>query len=232
MKTLAIITARGGSKRIPRKNIKPFYGRPIIAYSIEAAINSGAFDKVMVSTDDEEIAEISRKYGAEVPFMRSEKTSGDFATTTDVLKEVLEEYEKRGEHFDTACCLYPTAPFITAERIREAVDKFRASEADTLISVTSFSYPPQRALIMQGDRLVFKYPEHLVTRSQDLQKEYHDAGQFYVFDTDAFIRNKNLMLGNIIPLELSELEVQDIDTEVDWELAELKYKLVNDRGNS
>ena len=231
MKTLAIITARGGSKRIPHKNIKSFYGRPIIAYSIEAAVNSGAFDTVMVSTDDEQIADISRKYGAEVPFMRSDRTSGDFATTTDVLKEVIEEYDKRGEHFDTACCLYPTAPFITADRLREAVRSFRESGADTLISVTAFSYPPQRALIMQDGKLVFKYPEHLVTRSQALQKEYHDAGQFYVFDTDAFIRNGNLMLGNIIPFELSEMEVQDIDTEVDWELAELKYKLVNDKDN-
>ena len=232
MKTIAIITARGGSKRIPHKNIKSFYGRPIIAYSIEAAIDSGAFDTVMVSTDDEQIAEISRKYGAEVPFMRSEKTSGDFATTTDVLKEVLEEYEKRGEHFDTACCLYPTAPFITSQRLKEAVEKFKGADADTLISVTAFSYPPQRALIIRDDRLVFKYPEHLVTRSQDLEKEYHDVGQFYVFDTEAFIRNGNLMLGNIIPFELSELEVQDIDTEVDWELAELKYRLVNDKENS
>ena len=123
MKKLAIITARGGSKRIPRKNIKEFCGKPIIAYSVEAAVKSGVFDTVMISTDDEEIAEIGKKYGAEVPFYRSEATSNDYATTTDVLMEVIDEYEKRGEHYDMACCIYPTAPFVSADRLKEAMNK-------------------------------------------------------------------------------------------------------------
>ena len=229
MRSLAIITARGGSKRIPRKNIKSFCGKPIIAYSIEAAINSGVFDTVMVSTDDEEIASIAKEYGAEVPFMRSEKTSNDFATTTDVLMEVIDEYEKRGEHFDHACCIYPTAPFVTGKRLKEAYEKLLKSGGETLIPVVQFSYPPGRALIIEDEYLKFKYIENIVARSQDLQKEYHDAGQFYVFDTEAFKKNGNLMLGKIVPMELSELEVQDIDTEIDWELAELKYNLLKER---
>ena len=227
MKVLAIITARGGSKRIPRKNIKEFCEKPIIAYSIEAAKESGVFDAVMISTDDEEIAEIGKKYGGEVPFYRSEKTSNDFATTTDVLMEVLDEYDKRGEHFDVACCLYPTAPFITSARLKEAVEILLNSDADTLMPVVAFSYPPQRALIINDGKLQLKYPENIVARSQDLEKHYHDAGQFYVFRTDAFRKNKNLMLGNILPLVLDEMEVQDIDTEEDWKLAEVKYQIIN-----
>ncbi len=226
MKTVAIITARGGSKRIPRKNIKEFCGKPILAYSIEAALNSGVFDTVMVSTDDEEIAEIGKKYGAEVPFFRSEKTANDFATTNDVLLEVLEEYEKRGQHFDVACCIYPTAPFITAEKIKDATKLLMESDADTLIPVVSFSYPPQRAMVIENGRLVFKYPRYIDSRSQDLEKHYHDVGQFYVFRTGAFKVNKKLMLGNILPYEISEMEVQDIDTQTDWEIAEMKFRIL------
>lgn len=226
MKKIAIITARGGSKRIPRKNIKEFCGKPILAYSIEAAIESQMFDTVMVSTDDKEIAEIAIKYGAEVPFYRSEKTSNDFATTNDVLLEVLAEYEKRGERFDLGCCIYPTAPFITAERIAEAVKTLSGSEAETLIPVVSFSYPPQRAMVIENERLVFKYPQYIDSRSQDLEKHYHDVGQFYVFKTDAFCKNRKLMLGDILPYVISEKEVQDIDTQTDWEIAEIKYKIL------
>lgn len=213
MKILAIITARGGSKRIPRKNIKEFCSEPIIAYSIKAAIDSGVFDEVMISTEDEEIARISEEYGAKIPFFRSERTASDYATTTDVLMEVLDEYEKRGMHFDMACCIYPTAPFITADRLKEAVETLKESDADTLIPVVGFSYPPQRALVIEDGKLVFKYPENLVARSQDLEKHYHDAGQFYVFKTQAFKKTGNLMKGNIIPMILDEMEVQDIDTE-------------------
>ena len=226
MKTVAIITARGGSKRIPRKNIKEFCGKPILTYSIEAALKSGLFDTVMVSTDDKEIAEIGKKYGAEVPFYRSEKTANDFATTNDVLLEVLEEYEKRGQHFDVACCIYPTAPFITAEKIKDATEKLMESDADTLIPVVSFSYPPQRAMVIENGRLVFKYLQYIDSRSQDLEKHYHDVGQFYVFRTEAFKVNKKLMLGNILPYEISEMEVQDIDTQTDWEIAEMKYRIL------
>lgn len=227
MKSLAIITARGGSKRIPRKNIKEFLGKPILAYSIEAALKSGKFSEVMVSTDDEEIKEVAVKYGAKVPFLRSEKTANDFATTNDVLLEVLDEYEKRGEKFDMAACIYPTAPFITDKRLAEAFDKLSASTADILIPVVSFSYPIQRAMVERNERLVFEHPEYLDSRSQDLEKHFHDAGQFYFFKPEGFRKSGKLMVGDIIPFELSELEVQDIDNETDWKLAELKYKLIN-----
>lgn len=224
MKTLAIITARGGSKRIPRKNIKHFLGKPILAYSIEAAVMSGIFDEVMVSTEDEEIAEIAKSYGAKVPFYRSEKTAGDFATTNDVLLEVIEEYEKRGQKFDMACCIYPTAPFVTSEKIKDAMSKLEASDADTLIPVVQFSYPPQRAMVIRDELLQFKYLEYIDSRSQDLEKEYHDVGQFYCFKVEEYKQNKKLMLGKILPYVVPEMEVQDIDTESDWQIAEIKYQ--------
>ena len=224
MKRLAIITARGGSKRIPRKNIKPFLGKPILAYSIEAAVASGLFDEVMVSTEDEEIAEIAKQYGAKVPFYRSEKTAGDFATTNDVLLEVIDEYEKRGQLFDMACCIYPTAPFVTAEKIKDAMGQLERSDADTLIPVVQFSYPPQRAMVIRNGQLEFKYLEYIDSRSQDLEKEYHDVGQFYCFKVPAYKENKKLMLGSILPYVVDEMEVQDIDNESDWKIAEIKYQ--------
>lgn len=229
MRTIAIITARGGSKRIPRKNIKEFCGKPILAYSIEAALASDMFDRVMVSTDDEEIAETAKKYGAEVPFYRSEKTANDYAATSDVLLEVLEEYEKRGEQFDIGCCIYPTAPFVTGEKLKDAVEKLTDSDADSLIPVISFSYPPQRAMVIEEDKLIFKSPEYLNSRSQDLQPHYHDAGQFYVFRIKSFQRTRKIMAGNILPLVVSELEVQDIDSLTDWQIAEIKYRLMQEK---
>ena len=229
MKRLAIITARGGSKRIPRKNIKPFLGKPILAYSIEAALDSGLFDEVMVSTEDEEIAEIAKKYGAKVPFYRSEKTAGDFATTNDVLLEVLEEYKKLGKEFEEACCIYPTAPFVTSSKLKKAMEEFAASDADTLIPVVAFSYPPKRSLVIREGRLVFQYPEFMDSRSQDLEAEYHDIGQFYLFRTEAFERNKKLMIGNILPFVVDEMEVQDIDNESDWKIAEIKYQAMQNK---
>ncbi|MBR3509464.1 MAG: pseudaminic acid cytidylyltransferase [Lachnospiraceae bacterium] len=227
MKKLAIITARGGSKRIPRKNIKPFLGKPIIAYSIEAALKSGLFDEVMVSTDDQEIAEIAKNYGAKVPFFRSEATSNDYATTVDVLLEVLETYEKRGEAFDVACCLYPTAPFITAERLREGLSLLEGSDCDVVLPVVAFSYPPKRGLVIRDGHLIFEYPEYLNTRSQDIETSYHDVGQFYLFRVPNFKRNRSLMLGNVLPLQIPETEVQDIDNETDWQLAEMKFRLLH-----
>lgn len=229
MRKIAIITARGGSKRIPRKNIKEFCGKPILAYSIEAARESGLFDTVMVSTDDGEIAEIAGKYGAQVPFYRSEKTANDFATTNDVLLEVLAEYEKRGEHYEIGCCLYPTAPFVTARKLQDAMAQLLGSDADTLIPVVSFSYPPQRAMIVREGRLVFEYPQYLDSRSQDLEPHYHDVGQFYLFRTEAFQRNQKLMIGNILPYVISEMEVQDIDNQTDWEIAEMKYRVMKEQ---
>lgn len=229
MKKIAIITARGGSKRIPRKNIKEFLGKPILAYSIEAALASGEFDEVMVSTDDEEIAQIAKEYGASVPFYRSEKTSNDFATTSDVLLEVIEEYEKRGTTFDIGCCIYPTAPFVTADKLKDALTKFEASDADSLIPVVAFSYPPQRAFVIEDEKLVFKHPEYMTTRSQDLTPNYHDVGQFYLFRVPNYKKNKQFLVGNILPYEINEMEVQDIDNETDWQIAELKYQVMKNK---
>nr|MCR4695996.1 pseudaminic acid cytidylyltransferase [Lachnospiraceae bacterium] len=217
-----------GSKRIPHKNIKDFLGKPILAYSIEAAVASNEFDEVMVSTDDEEIAKIAQQYGAKVPFYRSEKTSGDFATTNDVLLEVIEEYEKRGQTFDMGVCIYPTAPFVTADKIKNAINTLENSDADTLIPVVQFSYPPKRSMVIRDGKLIFAHPEFIDSRSQDLESEYHDVGQFYCFKIEAYKKNKKLMLGNILPMVIDETEVQDIDNESDWKIAEIKYKAMLD----
>ena len=229
MKTVAIITARGGSKRIPRKNIKDFLGSPIITYSIGAALASGIFDEVMVSTDDEEIAEIARKAGAEVPFLRSRENADDFANTTDVLTEVLQQYKEAGKEFDIACCLYPTAPFVTAEKLQTAFELMSKKEADSLLPVVKFSFPPQRSVVVEGDFLHFKWPEHMFTRSQDLEPFYHDAGQFYFFRVRPFLEQKKLIMERTVPFPLPELEVQDIDTEEDWQIAEVKYQVMMQR---
>lgn len=227
-KSIAVITARGGSKRIPRKNIKEFCGKPIIQYSIEAALASGLFDEVMVSTDDEEIAEIARKSGANVPFMRSEETSNDYAGTNDVLKEVFTEYEKRGQHFDIAVCIYPTAPFITAEKLKKAVALMESEHADAVTPVVRFSFPPQRAFVIREDFLQYQFPEYAMARSQDLEPIYHDCGQFYVVKVDNVLNNVEIK--KTLPLVVSELEVQDIDNEEDWKIAEMKYKIMVSQG--
>jgi len=223
MKNIAIITARGGSKRIPKKNIKEFCGKPIIAYSIEAALKSGIFDEVMVSTDSEEIAEVARKYGAKVPFLRSEATSNDFATTRDVLMEVLETYAARGEKFDVMTCIYPTAPFVTAEKLKNGVKELMESGADWLMPVVAYSFPPQRAMVVRDGYLEYQYPEHRNTRSQDLEPIYHDCGQFYVYDAAVFTGEKEGN-GKLKPLPMPEEETQDIDTASDWVIAEIKYR--------
>lgn len=228
-KSVAIITARGGSKRIPRKNIRDFCGKPIIAYSIEAALKSEVFDIVMVSTDDEEIADIARKYGAEVPFMRSEKTASDFATTADVIKEVLARYKEMGEEFEYACCIYPTAPFITPERLREAMNLMKENNPVEVIPVVAFSFPPQRCFVINDDGYMgYKYKEFKNMRSQDLEKQYHDAGQFYVYNVDKYLELAGNISDGLMPIILSELEVQDIDNEEDWKVAEFKYKLLSE----
>lgn len=226
MKAVAIITARGGSKRIPGKNKMNFLGKPIICYSIEAALASGIFDEVMVSTDDEEIAEIARKAGAEVPFMRSEKTANDYATTDDVLMEVLEEYEKRGKTFSYMACIYPTAPFVTPQKLQEAMQILKENQAAGVMPVVRFSFPPQRGMAIRDGRLDYCYPENAAKRSQDLEPMYHDCGQFYVYDVEAFRACSGNLPDGYLPLEVSELEVQDIDNMTDWKLAELKYELM------
>lgn len=227
MKSIAIITARGGSKRIPRKNLRLFLGKPIIAYSIAAARGSGLFDEVMVSTDDDEIAEIGETLGAAVPFRRSAKASDDYATTADVLLEVVGEYRARGVAPDIACCIYPTAPFVTPQRLREANDRFASSDADCLLPVTRFGFPIWRSFRMEDDRVHYNWPEFAPKRSQDLPPAYQDAGQFYFFRPSVLEATGQLVTDNSIGFELSELEVQDIDSEEDWALAELKYRHVH-----
>lgn len=223
MSAIAIITARGGSKRIPKKNIKEFCGKPIIAYSIEAALHSEIFEEVMVSTDSEEIAQVAQTYGAKVPFMRSEATSNDYATTGDVLKEVLEEYSRRGQHFDIMSCIYPTAPFVTATKLRKGYETLIDSNADSVTPVIPFSYPPQRAFVIRKSGLIYQYPEYKLSRSQDLEPIYHDCGQFYFYRTDVFCGKKQ-GTGIVLPLIMPEEETQDIDNLSDWKLAELKYR--------
>ena len=222
MSNICIIPARGGSKRIPRKNIKPFMGKPIIAYSIEAALKSGIFDVVMVSTDDEEIAEIARQHGAMVPFMRSSETSNDFATTADVLNEVLLRYEAIGQKFDYMACIYSTAPFISPQKLKEAYENMIEGGYDATYPIVQFSYPIQRCLVINNGRMERKWPQFENSRSQDLEPTYHDAGQFYFYKVDAFRKGE---VTNYHGIVLSELEVQDLDTETDWKLAEMKYSL-------
>jgi N-acylneuraminate cytidylyltransferase len=229
MSAIAIITARGGSKRIPKKNIKDFCGKPIIAYSIEAAIKSEIFDEIMVSTDSEEIATIAKRYGAKVPFLREDSLADDFATTDEVVVDVIKKYREVGRDFKWAVCIYPTAPFVTAEILREAVNLIENSEsAVEVMPMIAFSYPPQRAHIIGEDGMaVFQHPEYISTRSQDLEKMYHDAGQFYVYDADYFVKNNGIVTQNILPIVIDEMSAQDIDTEEDWKLAELKYKIIH-----
>lgn len=224
MGSIAIITARGGSKRIPQKNIKEFCGKPIIAYSIEAAIKSQMFETVMVSTDSEEIADIAKIYGADVPFMRSEETSNDYADTTDVLNEVITEYRTRGQEFDSFCCIYPTAPFVTAEKLRESFKLLQDPCIYNVIPMAPFSFPPQRGMIKEGKYIKPAYPEHINKRSQDLDEILHDCGQFYWCKTKEFMDNPDFLANHTVPFVVPETEMQDIDNISDWELAEMKYK--------
>ncbi|GAA4430941.1 pseudaminic acid cytidylyltransferase [Pontibacter saemangeumensis] len=226
MKRIAIIPARGGSKRIPRKNIRDFLGKPIIAYSIEAALESGLFEQVMVSTDDGEIAEVARRYGARVPFLRSTATSDDFATTAAVLTEVLLAYATSGETYDYGCCIYPTAPLVKTAFIRSAFELLTAKQYDSVFPVLRYGYPIWRSLRIEGGKAVMNWPEHLGSRSQDLPTAFHDAGQFYWFSVKGFLEKQALFTDNTGAVELSELEVQDIDNLTDWKMAEMKYKLM------
>lgn len=231
MKSIAIITARGGSKRIPGKNIKEFLGKPIIAYSIEAARDSGIFDEVMVSTDDEKIAGIAKEYGAAVPFMRSEDTAGDYATTDDVLMEVLEAYENIGRTFDYMACIYPTAPFVTARKLQDAMKLLIDNDASGVMPVVRFSFPPQRGMEVRNGRLVYSYPENAMKRSQDLEAMYHDCGQFYCYHVERYRSCRGNLPDGYVPVEVSELEVQDIDNMSDWKLAEIKYRMMQENND-
>jgi len=226
MGNIAIITARGGSKRIPKKNIKEFCGKPIMEYSIKAALEAGVFDEVMVSTDSEEIAEIARAAGARVPFFRSEKTSDDFATTADVILEVLENYKALGQTFEYAVCIYPTAPFVTADKLKEGLKVLEEKDANLIMPVVAFSFPPQRGMVLAGDEIKPKWPENRNKRSQDLEPIYHDCGQFYCYNVERFLEQRGQFTDKIFPLVMPETQVQDIDNMDDWKIAELKYQLM------
>lgn len=220
LSNLCIIPARGGSKRIPRKNIRDFLGKPIIAYSIEVALSSGLFNEVMVSTDDTEIAEIAMRYGAQVPFMRSSSNANDFATTLDVVKEVLATYHATGKSFDNVCILYSTAPFVTADRLKKGYSYLETHNA--VIPVSEFSFPVWRAFKMERGKLKYQWPEHEKSRSQDLENLYHDAGQWYWIKMDCI--HETLVPKHTAAVILNPFEVQDIDTLDDWGLAELKFE--------
>lgn len=223
MKNLAIIPARGGSKRIPRKNVKPFLGKPMLAYSIEAALSTGLFDEVMVSTDDEEIAEVARQYGAKVPFMRTPATANDYATLADVMKEVLTEYKNRGQEFDNSCLILATCPMLQSQDISSAYNRLTSSDFTMVYPVVLFSYPIWRCLDLAEDGSMRRHwPEFENSRSQDLPKQYHDTGTFYWYKNAEWLAG-NVKIGGI---EVDETTIQDIDTETDWKLAEMKYKLL------
>ena len=227
MNNLAIIPARGGSKRIHKKNIKDFLGKPIISYSVEAALESGLFNEVMVSTDDDEIARIATELGARVPFLRSGKNSDDHATLTDVLLEVIKYYEGINHNYENICCLLPTAPLITASRIKEGFDKLIDLKLESVCPVVAFSYPIFRALeITDKNELKMIWPEYLNTRSQEIKPAFHDCGSFYWVLKKSLVEQQTLFCKNGGAIILPEMEVQDIDNDTDWKLAELKHKLL------
>jgi len=222
---LAIIPARGGSQRIHRKNIRKFLGRPIIEYSIEAAIKSKCFDEIMVSTDDDEIAKISMKCGAIVPFKRSHHNSTNTASTSDVLIEVLNEYIKRGKYWKFACCIYPTAPLLTPDLLKQGEEILKSNQTvKSIITAVKYSHPIQRAFSLQSGCISLIDSNFCSSRTQDIEPFYHDAGQFYWLDVNEFLMSKSILTHSSMALVIPELEVQDIDCEEDWALAELKYE--------
>lgn len=224
---LCVIPARGGSKRIPRKNIKEFNGKPMIAYSIESALKSKCFDRIIVSTDDKEIADIAKSYGAEVPFMRPEELANDYAGTLPVIKQAIEWFDKNDLSPNEVCCLYATAPFVQIKALQKAYQQLQETKADYCFTVTSFPFPIQRAVkITQENRLEMFQPKHFDTRSQDLEEAYHDAGQFYWGKANAFKAMKPLFFRCASPYLLPRHLVQDIDTPEDWIRAELMYQVL------
>lgn len=223
MARLAIIPARSGSKRIPGKNVREFVGKPIIAYSIQAACDSNLFDEVMVSTDNQNIANLAEQLGASVPFLRNHENAGDFSTTADVLLEVVDMYRQRGRVFDTACCIYATAPFTTAELLRECYEKLVSGSFDTVFPVVEFEYPIQRSLQITDGRATMVWPQYESARCQDLAPRFHDSGMFYWFRPDKLGEGRGLLNANSGAVVISALECHDIDREDDWCVAELKF---------
>lgn len=221
---LAVIPARGGSKRIPRKNIREFCGKPMIAWSIEAALESACFDRVIVSTDDQEIAETARHYGADVPFVRPVELSDDHTGTIPVIAHAIDWQTRSGELPEAVCCLYATAPFVRAADLKQGLDLLNITDCDYAFSVTSYAFPIQRALRLDGNgKTVMFHPEHAHTRSQDLEEAWHDAGQFYWGRTATWLAETPVMSASSSPVVLPRYRVQDIDTPEDWVRAELMF---------
>ena len=228
---ICVIPARGGSKRIPRKNIKEFNGKPIIAYSIEAALKSNCFDQVIVSTDDVEIVEVAKKYGAQVPFIRPTELSNDYAGTIPVIKHAIEWLEENNNSIESVCCLYATAPFIQPQTISRAFQQLQESKTDYCFSATCFTFPIQRAIqITRDDKVEMFYPEYFNVRSQDLEEAYHDAGQFYWGKAQAFKDELPIFSEVATSYILPRYLVQDIDTKEDWIRAEAMYKTLQETG--
>lgn len=229
---IAVIPARGGSKRIPRKNIREFCGKPIIAYSIGQAKNSGLFNRIIVSTDDEEIASVAGIYGAETPFIRPQEIADDFTGTNTVVRHAIEWLQQHGQPVAFVCCLYATAPFIQVKYLKQAFEKLRDSNKCFVFSVTSFPFPIQRAIRINalGEVDAF-FPEHVDSRSQDLEDAFHDAGQFYWGTAEAFLHNRVLFSSESLPFVLPRYHVQDIDTEEDWRRAEIMFNSLSQLDN-
>ena len=224
MRNLAIIPARGGSKRIPRKNIKEFLGKPIIAYSIDAALKSKLFDEVMVSTDDEEIAEVALKLGANIPFFRSKDTANDYAGLAEVAIEVIKKYRQRGKEFNNVCCILSTAPFLNANLLSKSFDNLINNKFDALLPVVKYTFPIQRAMQFDNNKIKMISPENLTKRSQDLKESFHDAGMFYWVETKIFLDESRFWTDNTGAICVSENEAQYIDTLEDWKIAENKFR--------
>ncbi|GAA6134917.1 pseudaminic acid cytidylyltransferase [Oceaniserpentilla sp. 4NH20-0058] len=223
---VAVIPARGGSKRIPNKNIRAFHDFPIMAYSVNAAIHSGLFDRVIVSTDDEKIAQVAKDFGAEVPFMRPENLSGDMTPTVPVIQHAIGALKEKDD-IDIVACIYATAPFISVAMLHECLALLLENESnsDYALPVTEFEYPIQRGLfINQDNEINMMFPKNDQKRTQDLSKTYHDAGQFYFGKTQAWLAGRPILGGRSLGLPISRLDAQDIDNEADWQLAELIYQ--------
>lgn len=225
---IVIIPARGGSQRIPKKNIKSFLGKPIISYAITTALNSGVCDEIMVSTDSEEIADIARRYGAKIPFMRDASLADAYTTTDAVIIDTLERYKKMGREFRYVICMYATSPFATKEHIKKALQLIDEHNATMVKMLAEFSFPPQRGMVIDENGYAkYHYPEYASTRSQDLPPIYHDVGQLYVYDAKKYIECNGKIVDGVVPIFVEEKDVQDIDTEQDWLMAEMKYKLLH-----
>jgi pseudaminic acid cytidylyltransferase len=225
---LAIIPARGGSKRIPKKNIKPFLNIPVINYSIEAAKKTKIFDEIMVSTDDNEICKIAITAGAKVPFLRSKKNSGDKSTLTEVIKEVLKYYLLKGMKFKYFACIYPVAPLIDPKMLQESLKMLMRRNVDAVIPVIAYSHPIQRALKMnRSGKLLMINGKYKDVVTQDIPVRYHDSGQFFLMRTSSFNKKGMIFTDNVLGIKISERLAQDIDNEDDWYLAEMKYSFLH-----